>query len=332
MYGSLMLDIAGTTLTAEDRALLRQPQVGALIVFARNCEHPRQLRELCQSIRALRPELLVAIDQEGGRVQRLRRGVLNFPAMRTLGTHPEAEHLARDCAWLLATQMLACGVDFSFAPVLDVDYGRNSVIGSRAFAGTPERVTQLAEQFIAGLHEAGMAAVGKHFPGHGYADADSHHQIAQDPRSLAQLWESDLKPFAQLAGKLAAIMPAHVIYPAVDPDSAGFSRFWLQEVLRQRIGFNGVIFSDDLSMRGAHGAGDAGERAEAALNAGCDMALVCNDRAAAELALSRLQQLGVQANPALASMRRRALPGFDYPSQPRWLAAVTRLRRADLLA
>ena len=331
MYGSLMLDIAGTYLTAEDRAILRQPQVGAVIVFARNCEHPSQLRGLCQSIRAVRPELLIGIDQEGGRVQRLRRGVVTLPAMRTLGACPNAEELARHCAWLLATQMLACGLDFSFAPVLDVDYGRNSVIGSRAFAGTPEQVGPLAGAFIAGLNEAGMAAVGKHFPGHGYADADSHQQIAIDPRSFDELWRSDLLPFIELAPKLAAIMPAHVIYPAIDPHSAGFSPFWLQEVLRQRIGFNGVIFSDDLSMRGAHSVGDAGDRAEAALSAGCDMALVCNDRAAAELALRRLQKLKVSPNPALAQMRRRAYPGPDYASHPRWLKALTALRAAELL-
>lgn len=332
MHGSLMLDIAGTCLTAEDRQLLRAPQVGGLILFGRNVEHPRQVRELCTAVRRVRPDLLLAIDQEGGRVQRLRRGVVRLPAMRDLGRCADAAALARECAWLMATEMLACGLDLSFAPVLDVDYGRNTVIASRAFADNAAQIAQLAGAFIDGLHEAGMAACGKHFPGHGWADADSHVAIPRDERSLEAIRQTDMQAFSRLSNKLDAVMPAHVIYPQVDEQPAGFSSRWLQGELRGQLGFSGVIFSDDLSMAGAHVAGDAAARIEAALVAGCDMGLVCNDRAAAELALVRLQQLKVTPAAGLARMRRRQFPGVDYQQSPRWQAAVVALRSAQLLS
>lgn len=326
-----MLDLGGTWLTAEDRALLRQPEVGGLILFARNIEHPRQVLELCRAVRALRPDLLLAVDQEGGRVQRLRQGFVKLPAMRRLGECDDAAVLARLAGWVMATEVLAVGLDFSFAPVLDLDHGRSAVIGARAFEGEPARAAHLAGAFIEGMHEAGMAATGKHFPGHGWAEADSHHAIPVDARALEDIRRVDLVPFAQLAGRLDAVMPAHVVFPQVDEQPAGFSRRWLQDILRGELGFAGTIFSDDLSMAGAHVAGDAGQRIEAALSAGCDMGLVCNDRAAAELALSRLQRLGVRPSPALARMRRRAGDGLDYKTHPRWREAVSRLRDAGLI-
>ncbi|MFC0665335.1 beta-N-acetylhexosaminidase [Azotobacter chroococcum] len=331
MQGSLMLDIAGTWLTAEDRRLLRQPEVGGLILFARNIEHPAQVRELCAAIRAVRPDLLLAVDQEGGRVQRLRQGFVRLPAMGALAGHDEAERLAEACGWLMATEVLAAGLDFSFAPVLDLDHGRSAVIGSRGFASDPQAVIRLAGAFIRGMHAAGMAATGKHFPGHGWAEADSHVAIPTDERSLEAIRPRDLLPFQQLRGQLDAVMPAHVIFPQVDVQPAGFSRRWLQDILRGELGFDGVVFSDDLSMAGAHVAGDAAARIEAALAAGCDMGLVCNDRAAAELALSALQRLGVQPAARLARMRRRAFPGIDYKQNPRWLRALERLRQARLI-
>ena len=331
LFGSLMLDIQGTWLTAGDRCILRQPEVGGLILFARNIEDPRQVRELCASIRAVRPDLLLAVDQEGGRVQRLRNGFVRLPAMRALADNDNAEQLAEHCGWLMATEVLAVGLDLSFAPVLDLDHQRSAVVGSRAFEGDAERATRLAGAFIRGMDLAGMAATGKHFPGHGWAEADSHVAIPVDERSLEQIRASDLIPFRRLSRQLAAVMPAHVIYPQVDAGPAGFSRRWLQDILRGELGFEGVIFSDDLSMAGAHVVGDAASRIEAALNAGCDMGLVCNDRAAAELALSALQRLRVQPPKGLARMRGRGFARTDYREQPRWLQAVAALRAAQLI-
>lgn len=331
MQGSLMLDVAGTWLSAEDRQILRQPEVGGVILFARNIEHPRQVRELAAAMRAVRPDLLLAVDQEGGRVQRLRQGFVRLPAMRALADNANAELLAEHCGWLMATEVLAVGLDLSFAPVLDLDYQRSAVVGSRAFDGDAARATQLAGAFIRGMRQAGMAATGKHFPGHGWAEADSHVAIPLDERSLEQIRLQDMQPFARLAGQLAAVMPAHVIYPQVDDRPAGFSRRWLQDILRGELQFSGVIFSDDLSMAGAHVVGDAACRIEAALTAGCDMGLVCNDRGAAELALSALQRLRVVAPAGLARMRRQAFPGIEYRQSPRWLAAVGALRAAQLI-
>lgn len=331
MQGSLMMDIAGTWLTAEDRQMLRQPEVGGLIIFARNIESPRQVRELCQSIRALRPDLLLAVDQEGGRVQRLRQGFLRLPAMRAIADNDNAEVLAEHCGWLMATEVLAVGLDLSFAPVLDLDHQRSAVVGSRAFEGDPQRAATLAAAFIRGMHQAGMAATGKHFPGHGWAEADSHVAIPLDERSLDDIRACDMQPFKRLVHELDAVMPAHVIYSQVDQHPAGFSRRWLQDILRGELGFEGVIFSDDLSMAGAHVVGDAGKRIEAALAAGCDMGLVCNDRASAELALSALQRLRVTAPARLERMRGRGHATTEYSQAPRWLTAVAALRAAQLL-
>ncbi|MCG8905700.1 beta-N-acetylhexosaminidase [Pseudomonas nitroreducens] len=331
MQGSLMLDIGGTWLTAEDRQILRHPEVGGLIIFARNIESPRQVRELMTSIRAVRPDLLLAVDQEGGRVQRLRQGFLRLPAMRAIADNANAERLAEQCGWLMATEVLAVGLDLSFAPVLDLDHQRSAVVGSRAFEGNPERAVTLAGAFIRGMRAAGMASTGKHFPGHGWAEVDSHVGIPEDERTLEQIRAVDLVPFQRLSGELDALMPAHVIYPQVDPNPAGFSRRWLQDILRGELGFDGVIFSDDLSMAGAHVVGDAANRIEAALSAGCDMGLVCNDRASAELALGALQRLKVTAPQRLQRMRAKAWPGTEYKQLPRWQQAVGELRAAQLI-
>lgn len=326
-----MLDIAGTWLTAEDRQLLRQPEVGGLILFARNIETPRQVQELCRAIRAVRPDILLAVDQEGGRVQRLRSGFVRLPAMRDFAERHDALALAQACGWLMSTEVLAVGLDISFAPVLDLDHQRSAVVGSRAFEGDPHRAAELAAAFIEGMHAAGMAATGKHFPGHGWAEADSHVAIPVDDRELAEIRAADMIPFKRLTAELDAVMPAHVIYPKVDDKPAGFSRRWLQDILRGELGFRGVIFSDDLSMAGAHVAGDAASRIEAALGAGCDMGLVCNDRGAAELALAALQRLGVQPSPALANMKARTSFFAEYKQNPRWRASVGALKAAELI-
>lgn len=328
-----MLDLAGTWLTPEDRQLLRQPEVGGMILFARNTESPAQVRELVRSIRALRPDMLIAIDQEGGRVQRLRRDVLRLPALGRIAECAAAQQqqLAEAAAWLMATEMLACGIDISFAPVLDLDYGRSQVIGDRSLGADPQQVSRLGKAYIQGLQQAGMAATGKHFPGHGWAEADSHFDLPIDERSEAAIRESDLQPFAALAPLLDGIMPAHVVYPAVDSLPAGFSRRWLQDILRTELGFRGVIFSDDLTMAGAHAVGGMAERVDAALASGCDMLLVCNDRAAAEQALVHAQQGGMQPSLRAQEMLARSNPGIAYKSQPRWRQAVELLQGAGLL-
>lgn len=307
MIGSLMLDIAGTTLTAEDIELLQAPQVGGLILFSRNIESPQQVRELTNHIRQVRPEMLIAVDQEGGRVQRLRQGFSRLPAMGRLGElyvqQPEqAIQLAEQCGWLMATEVLAVGIDFSFAPVLDID-DISDVIGDRAFSKNIKDIIILANAFMQGMKRAGMATTGKHFPGHGSVKADSHIAAAIDPRSYDEIYQHDMQSFIQLMPQLDALMPAHVIYPNVDENPAGFSRFWIQDVLRQRLGFNGVLFSDDLSMQAACVAGGADARILSALNAGCDMGLVCNDRESACLALSALTDYPLPNQARLEKMR-----------------------------
>ncbi len=309
MQGSLMMDIAGTWLTAEDRQMLRQPEVGGLIIFARNIESPRQVRELCQSIRAVRPDLLLAVDQEGGRVQRLRQGFLRLPAMRAIADNHNAEELAEHCGWLMATEVLAVGLDLSFAPVLDLDHQRSAVVGSRAFEGDAQRATTLAAAFIRGMHQAGMAATGKHFPGHGWAEADSHVAIPVDERSLDEIRACDMQPFKRLAVELDAVMPAHVIYPQVDEQPAGFSRRWLQDILRGELGFRGVVFSDDIGMAASHSAGGVPARVHAHLDAGCDVVLVCHPELVDE-ALHAVQGRSLNTAALLGLLGRGAL-GWD---------------------
>ena len=307
MIGALMLDIAGTELTQEDIELLSAPQVGGVILFARNIQSPAQVRALTDHMRQVRPDILIAVDQEGGRVQRLKQGFTLLPAMGRFGelyqSEPErALGLAEECGWLMATEVLAVGIDFSFAPVLDLN-GVSDVIGDRAFAARPANIIALAEAFLSGMHRAGMATTGKHFPGHGSVKADSHVAAAIDSRSFAEIQQQDMQTFIQLQNQLDALMPAHVIYDQVDPNPAGFSEFWLQQVLRKDLGYDGVIFSDDLSMQAACVAGDADARIQAALLAGCDMGLVCNNRAAQRLALSAIADLPLPNQARLERMR-----------------------------
>lgn len=314
--GPVMVDVPGLVLTDDDRQRLMHPLVGGVILFARNYQSPGQLQALTTEIRALRtPHLLIAVDQEGGRVQRFRDGFTRLPAMRELGklwehNPSQARHLAQDCGYVLAAELRAHGVDLSFTPVLDLDYGASGVIGDRAFHPQPEVVADLAHALMLGLKAAGMGSVGKHFPGHGYVRADSHLAIPVDERSLHEIEQADLLPFARLvADGMAGIMPAHVIYPAVDSQPAGFSAYWLQKILRQQLGFDGVIFSDDLSMEGASVAGGIVERAQAALDAGCDMVLVCNNCAAADAVLHGLKW----QKPAVSITRMARLHGRPHP-------------------
>lgn len=293
--GPVMLDVAGTALTAEEREVLRHPAVGGVILFSRNYSDPAQLAALTAEIHAVRsPPLLIAVDHEGGRVQRFRAGFTRLPPMRDLGRLHDADpaaarRAAHAVGEVLALELRAHGIDFSFAPVLDLDHGNSGVIGDRAFHSDPHVVAELALLLVRGLGHGGMGAVAKHFPGHGFASADSHTATAVDERTFDEIAAHDMLPFRHLVSNgLTGVMPAHVIYPKVDPSPAGFSRRWLHDELRVAMGFRGVIFSDDLSMVGAHGAGSIVDRARAALDAGCDMALVCNDPGAARTLIANL--------------------------------------------
>lgn len=320
--GPLMVDVAGLALTAEEQLRLRDPLVGGVILFSRNYQDRNQVRELVAEIRAVRsPHLLIAADQEGGRVQRFREDFYRLPPLRWLGHQYDLDNdrgrrLAQTCGWLMAAEVLDAGVDFSFAPVVDLDYGTSEVIGDRSFHRDPEAVAELASAYILGMHKAGMIAVAKHFPGHGYVVADSHLDLPVDPRTQSELYD-DLQPYGRLIRQgVNGIMVAHVRYHQIDGEVASLSPYWLRTVLRGELGFGGVIFSDDLSMKALASEGDMPERARRALAAGADMALVCNDPAAADATLEALRQysdpVGQPVSQArLITLRRRAAIGVD---------------------
>ena len=330
--GPVMLGLEGWELTPQERDMLRHPLVGGVILFTRNYHSPDQLAALTAAIHALRqPRLLIAVDHEGGRVQRFREGFTRLPPVRRLGEIYEqdrlrAKQLARASGWLMAAELRAVGVDFSFAPVLDLDHGVSSIIGDRALHSDPESVADLAHAYLSGMHKAGMEGVGKHFPGHGGIAADSHLELPVDPRSLTELAMTDLLAFERMIHYgLAALMPAHVLYPAVDAHPAGFSARWLQDILRQQLEFHGVIFSDDLDMVGAQAAGGPAERADAALTAGCDMVLACNDRAAAIAILDQLRHAPdpvTQVRLIRLHGRRGQRPRQQLLADPLWQRAV----------
>lgn len=317
--GPVMLDLEGPQLTAAERELLRHPNVGGVILFERNVEGPDQLAELVASIHALRePHLLVALDQEGGRVQRLREGFTRLPPMAVLGERfDEAPRWAiieaEQVGWLLAAELLAVGIDVTFAPVLDLRRGISAVVGDRALHPDPEVVGRLGNALMRGMRRAGMAVVAKHFPGHGSVAADSREGLPCDPRHRVDIEHLDAIPFARLAHNgLPGIMPAHIVYPAVDGSPAGFSSVWLDGVLRHDIGFAGAVFSDDLSMGAVADGARAPERAERALAAGCDMVLFCHDQrgaAAAADGLSRVDRPVSQAR--LIRMHGHPAAGVD---------------------
>ncbi len=334
--GAVMLDVASIELTADDRHRLAHPLVGGVILFARNFESPAQLARLTHDIHAVRqPPLLIGVDHEGGRVQRFRDGFTPLPTMRELGAawdnDPKHARLAAQAVgYVLAAELRAHGVDLSLAPVLDVDHGRSEVIGDRAFHADPSAISDLALGLIHGLQQGGMSSVGKHYPGHGHVTADSHHEIPVDDRPLAAIEACDLVPFRRLIKNgLGGVMPAHVVYPAVDAKPAGFSEIWLTQILRGQLGFNGLIFSDDLSMAGASGAGDVVARARSAFSAGCDIVLVCNDTRAADELLDSLEyQMSPTALARLARVHGRGGPESIVQLQhdPRYIEAVAAVR------
>ncbi len=318
--GPVMLDVVGTALNDDDIRRIRHPLTGGVILFARNFQNRQQLCELTAAIHEARPGVLIAVDHEGGRVQRFKTdGFTRLPAMRKLGELWDRDVLAAtraatDVGFVLAAELRACGVDLSFTPVLDLDHGQSGVIGDRAFHRDPRVVTMLAKSLNHGLALAGMANCGKHFPGHGFAEADSHFAIPVDERELKEILADDAAPYGWLGLGLAAVMPAHVIYPKVDKNPAGFSKKWLS-ILRKDMGFEGVIFSDDLSMEGASVAGGVVDGAHAALSAGCDMVLICNSPDKAD---ELLQGLKVKANAAAKASAARVAALVPQGEAPDW--------------
>lgn len=314
--GPIMLDIEGTSLSPADRDLLREPAVGGVILFSRNYESPSQLVDLVSDIRALRsPPLIVAVDHEGGRVQRFRDGFTAVPPMRVIGQEyrrdrQAGEKLARDAGWIIASELRAMGIDLCFAPCVDLDRSVSEIIGDRAFDRHPETVGELAAHFSRGLRNAGMAAIAKHFPGHGAVAADSHLKLPVDRREYGDLLD-DMRPYEKLISSrlIAGVMTAHIIFKDLDEMPASFSRYWIRDELRGRLGFDGAVFCDDLSMKAAAPYGPMAERARLALAAGCDMVLVCNDRSGARKTVAALNDY---SNP-LSLVRLARLHGTGHP-------------------
>jgi beta-N-acetylhexosaminidase len=330
-----MLDLVGLEATPEELELVANPKVCGVILFARNYQSLEQLTALTASLRQLKPDLLISVDQEGGRVQRFKSPFTRIPPMSALGEYfqrapIQALQSARSCGWLLASELLAAGVDFSFTPVLDLDTGNSTVIGDRAFDGDYEIVTSLASCLIDGMHEAGMSVVGKHFPGHGSVAADSHLELPVDTRDLATLKALDMIPFQRLLPKLDAIMPAHVLYNAVDSVPAGISEIWLKQILRTELGFKGLIISDDLSMEGVATSGDYCTRGRLSLAAGCNIILACNNRARAV----ELLELDVDTGPARYQpqqmLGKRRLDFATLTSSKRWKTALQNIKNLEL--
>ncbi len=307
MYGPLMIDISSHHLTDEDRALIARDEIGGIIFFTRNFSDTHQISQLCQQIRQLKEHVILAVDHEGGTVQRFKAGLTDIPAMGTIAQlaarkQLDVNELFEDVGWMIASEIGATGIDISFTPVLDINRGDSIIIGKRGFADNVDAVVDYASRFIKGMHRAGMKTTGKHFPGHGGVIADSHLELPVDDRK-ASLIQQDLRVFKKLITQLDAIMPAHVLYSRFDnKNPAGFSKYWLQQILRQDFGFKGVIFSDDLSMKGAAIFGSISQRAEKAIKAGCDMLLICNDRTAVHEVLDSGILQGYQ--PAVLAQQR----------------------------
>ena len=313
LFGRLMISIDGTTLSSSDKDLIRNRHVGGIILFTRNFHSQPQIEELCSEIKNIKNNIIIAVDQEGGRVQRFNGEYTKLPSMQVLGDYCISNNdysFAADVGWLMSLELIASGVDISFAPVLDVDRNTSSIIGNRSFSNKPQNVVDIASHFIQGMSEAGMKATGKHFPGHGGIKEDSHIAEPIDIRSHNELMDTDLKPFIELKDKLSAVMTAHITYPDIDNVCVSFSKIWLKNVLQNNIGFNGVIFSDDLTMKGA-GNTSMDEKAIKALNAGCDMVLVCNDSKGVNSVINCFEKEDIDLNSRIGMMQKTKTFNWD---------------------
>ena len=333
---SLMIDIEGQILSSDDIELIKSPFVGGLILFSRNYLDRSQLIDLCFEIKSIKPEMIIVVDQEGGRVQRFKKDFTSIPAMQKLGNlvqrdKDEGLNLCRETGWLMASELIACGVDLSFSPVLDLDRSSSSIIGDRAFSDQIDIVVDCARAFIFGMNEAGMAGIGKHFPGHGGVKEDSHIQTPIDSRELDELFKEDLKPYVILQNLLGGVMSAHLTFPKVDNNAVSFSYFWLTTILRQQLGFEGVVFSDDLSMKGADVAGNYSDKAQKALDAGCDMLLVCYNRKGAIEVLEYLEENQISKSSKIINMlKTKELDWNDLVKNKRRDSIISSLADMDL--
>ena len=313
LFGRLMISIEGMTLSSSDKDLIRNRHVGGIILFTRNFHSQPQIEELCSEIKNIKNNIIIAVDQEGGRVQRFNGEYTQLPSMQVLGDYCLNNNnygFAADVGWLMSLELIASGVDISFAPVLDVDRNTSSIIGNRSFSNKPQNVVDIASHFIQGMSEAGMQATGKHFPGHGGIKEDSHIAEPIDTRPKDDLIDNDLKPFIELKDKLSAVMTAHITYPDIDNVCVSFSKIWLKNVLQNNIGFNGLIFSDDLTMKGA-GNTSMDEKAIKALNAGCDMVLVCNDYKGVNSVINRFEKEDIDLNSRIGMMQTTKTCNWD---------------------
>lgn len=330
--GRLIVDIEGISLSEADLKFIQDPHVGGLILFERNFNSLEQLKSLCKDIRDIKQDILIAVDHEGGRVQRFKKDFTQIPSMQSLGSIAKSNHaqglaFAKDIGWLLASELIACGIDISFTPVLDLDTDKSIIIGDRAFSDDPQLVIDLAEALIYGMQEAGMSATGKHFPGHGGVFEDSHLEAPIDNRELEELFEKDLKPYIVLKDILSGVMTAHLTYPKIDSEAVSFSYFWLTTFMREQIGFKGVIFSDDLSMKGADIAGSYSEKARKSLEAGCDMLIVCNNRQGAKEVADFLTKNNISKISKIQTMlKTKDIDWNNLQDDPRRLDVISRIK------
>mgnify|MGYP001156994954 FL=1 len=331
-----MIDIESVLLSDEDINVIKNPHVGGIILFERNFKSRDQIKDLCANIREVKKEILIAVDHEGGRVQRFKNDFTHIPPMQSIGNiaksnHDKAIKLANDIGWLIASELISCGVDISFTPVLDLDIDMSTIIGNRAFSDDPQIVIDLAESLILGMQDAGMVATGKHFPGHGGVKEDSHIQTPIDSRELDELFKEDLKPYVILQNLLGGVMSAHLTFPKVDNNAVSFSYFWLTTILRQQLGFEGVVFSDDLSMKGADVAGNYSDKAQKALDAGCDMLLVCNNRKGVIEVLEYLEENQISKSSKIINMlKTKEIDWNDLVKNKRRDSIISSLADMDL--